>query len=160
MAEYTDAIAEFQHQVVVWQQVDVATSHVDVAVGEAAGKRRLAEGHSHDAAPGREDTGVVERGSVHRDRRGRVADQFDRPSNRRRIAPDQQDHIVRLDDGGGIGTRLCPPLRIATARTLFRQAALKLDEVPSNRRPVAPRASAGFINRFAGAATFGLNIAR
>ena len=44
MAEDADAIAEFQHQAVVWQQVDVTPSHVDVAVGEAPGKLQAAEG--------------------------------------------------------------------------------------------------------------------
>ncbi len=37
VAKDADAVAEFQYQAVVWQQVDVTPSHVDVAVGEATG---------------------------------------------------------------------------------------------------------------------------
>ena len=44
IAEHADAVAEFQHQVVVWQQIDVAPADVDVAVGEAAGSFRLPRG--------------------------------------------------------------------------------------------------------------------
>ena len=137
MAEHADAVAEFQHQVVVWQQIDVTPSHVDVTVGEAAGKFQAAEWHSHDAALGREDTDVVERGSIHRDRRGRFADQLERLSNRRRIAPDEQDHIVRLDDGGRIRDAVLPAAADRHRLHAFRQALLKIDEAPSDERRVA-----------------------
>ena len=132
MAEHADAVAEFQHQVVVWQQIDVASSHVDVAVGEAVGKSQAAEGHSHDAAPRREDTDVVERGSIHRDRRGRFAEQPERLSDRRRIAPDEQDDIVRLDDAGRIRNAVLPAVADRHCLHAFRQALLKLDEAPSD----------------------------
>jgi hypothetical protein len=101
MTQHAHAVPELQHQVVVRQQIGIASAHVGVAVLEAARNLQPPERHAHHAAPGRVDTDVVERGPVSRDLAGgRFADEVARVLDSGWIRSDDQEHVVRPENRG------------------------------------------------------------
>src|SRR6185436_8008566 len=137
MAEDADSVAEFQDQLIVCQQIDVPSSNVNVDVVEATGKFQTAERHADHPVARCEDADVVERRSIGRDRRSRLANQLTHLLNHRKIHPDKQEHVVRLERHGWIRHAILTAAADCHDLDAARQTLLKIHEATPDDRRIA-----------------------